>query len=143
MIRIDPFEPGDLAAMRVQPAQAGARDWLALGRANAERGPALTARAPDGRVLLCGGAIEVHPGYATLWAVVSADAGPWMTALTRRVRWFVAKLPHRRVDAFVRVGFSPGCRWAEMLGMRCEAALDGVFEDGATAFVYLWGGRRG
>lgn len=144
MIRVDPFDPADVAAMTVQPAQAAAGvDWAALARANHAAGPAFTARAADGRVLLCGGAVEVHAGYATLWSVLAADAGPYLLALTRRVRWFVEKLPHARIDAHVRGGHREGRRWMRSLGFAREARLHQAFPDGADAIIFRWRGRGG
>lgn len=135
-MKVSVFRAIDLADIAIQAGQpefARAR----FGRAAAFEGPrALTARDDAGRVLLCGGAWEMHAGHATLWAAVSRDAGPAMVALTRRVRLFVDRLPHKRLDCVVRVGFAPGARWMAMLGFAPECTMADYFEDGDAAMVY-------
>ncbi|MFD1034154.1 hypothetical protein ACFQ15_05765 [Sphingomonas hankookensis] len=138
MIRVDRFRPEDLAAIAVQPGQPEllAADRLALGRAYAAQGRCLTARAADGRLLVCGGAIETHGDYATIWSAVSVAAGPAMLALTRATTRFLDTLPYRRVDTIVAADFIPGRRWVRRMGFAQEAVLAEYFPDGRDAVIY-------
>lgn len=138
MIRVDPFHPHDLAAITVQAAQTELpADRIAHGMALAAAGPCFTIRA-EGRddPLFCGGAFEQHAELASLWAVVAADAGPFMRAITRRTRWFIAKLSQRRVDTNVVADFAAGRRWVGMLGFEPEARLRDFYANGDDAMIY-------
>jgi hypothetical protein len=139
MIRVDPFDPDDLLSIDVQPAQrAVTTDWHSLGQSHAASGTALTARREDGRILLCGGAIQIHRGYATLWSVLAHDAGPAMLGLTRRVRWFLATLPYARIDAVASATHREGCAWLELMGFAREAEIGAAFEGGGDGVIYRW-----
>ena len=138
MIRVDVFEPADLVGLVLQDGQQELpADRLAQGEFWASHGRAFTGRdARTGQVLLCGGAMQSHPEYATLWSAIGRDAGPAMLALTRKVRIFLGTLPHRRIDALSRVGFVQGGRWLTMLGFAPEATLADYFEDGEAAMLF-------
>lgn len=138
MIRVDRFRPDDLAAIAVQSGQGELMgvDRLALGRAYAAQGRCLTARAGDGRILLCGGAIETHRDYATIWSAVAGDAGPVMLALTRATVRFLDTLPHRRIDSIVAADFIAGRRWVQRMGFAQEACMADYFADGRDAVIY-------
>lgn len=138
MIRVDRFRAEDLAAIAVQSGQSelAAIDRLALGHAYAARGRCLTARAADGRIVLCGGAIETHGDYATIWSAVAADAGPVMLALTRATVRFLDTLSHRRIDTIVAADFIAGRRWVGRMGFAQEARMADYFADGRDAVIY-------
>jgi hypothetical protein len=137
MIRVAAFDPRDLQAMTVQEAQPELIDAPVYhARQLAATGRCFTARDRHGAVLFCGGALETHPRYATMWAALSPHAGSAMLALTRRVRWFAASLPHERVDALVRASHRAAHRWMAMLGFVREAELGVYFADGEDAVIY-------
>lgn len=138
MIRVDRFRPEDLAAIVVQPGQPELlnADRLALGRAYAAQGRCMTGRALDGRILLCGGAIETHANYATIWSALAIDAGPSMLALTRATMRFLAMLDHRRIDTIVAADFIAGRRWVWRLGFEPEGSFGDYFPDGRDAVIY-------
>ena len=138
MIRVDPFDAKDLVSIRVQPGQNELpRDRYGHGVGLAMSGPCFTVRQHvAGAPLFCGGAIETHRQLVTLWSVLAADAGPHLTAITRRVRWFVAKVDARRIDTMVVAGFAPARRWVEMLGFRHDATMAEYFENGEDAMIY-------
>lgn len=138
---VEVFQPGHLAAMNAQAAQQAQARAPAEIATLARGGRAFTARAGAGTPpLLCGGAFELHPGYATLWSLVSADAGPHMAALTRRVRHFILTLPHGRIDAMVAPGFAAGAKWMRLLGFAFEARLHAILPDGGDCDYYRWEG---
>lgn len=137
MIRVDRFEPADLDTIRVQAAQPElAADRFTLALAYASAGSAFTARLGD-NIVMCGGAFASHRHHATLWSALAEDAGPAMLALTRVTRRFLAKLDHRRLDAFVRPSHAAAVRWVEMLGLTLEAELACWHENGDDAMVYV------
>lgn len=143
MIAVECFQPEDLAEMTVQAVQreVGA-DPLARGRLFAALGTAFTARPlPGGAPIFCGGVTLAHPDYATMWSAFSEDAGPAMLAITRRTRWFIAKLAHRRIDTMVRSDHRAGHRWVHALGFVAEGRMNDVFEDGGDGVIYRL--RRG
>lgn len=74
----------------------------------------------DGRVIGCGGAVEIWDNRALIWALVGKEAGRHMVGIHRAVAGFLMAAPWRRIEAAVDVGFEPGMRWLEMLGFRNE-----------------------
>jgi hypothetical protein len=138
MIRVDRFRARDLAGLRVQPAQRrDVVDYAAQGPFWEQAGRCFTVRlVAGGEPLFCGGAVASHADYATLWSVIGEDAGRHMLAITRRTAQFVAALPFRRIDAFVRSDDRAGHRWIHTLGFRVEARLDDLFADGGDAVIY-------
>lgn len=138
MIRIDAFRAADLADIAVQAEQTemAHTNRMALGAAYRTAGNCLTARDAAGTILLCGGAVQTHHDYATLWSALSPEAGRHMLAITRATRRFIALLPHRRVDSIVNSGFVAGHRWMQLLGFKREAVLADYFADGRDAVIY-------
>lgn len=116
------FVPDDLALLAPQPEQA---DWLTASPFGAApmdpeallmAGPAWSAI--DGyRVLCCAGFAQVAPTHANAWAIVAADIGAGMVAVTRYAREQIEAARYRRIEAIVRAGFAPGVRWARMVGL--------------------------
>lgn len=140
MIRVEPFYPGHLIDLEVQTAQRG-DNWRAslyeLGKIQSANGMAFTARdAETKRILICGGASEVHAGYASLWAVLADGKRGNMQTITRRVRAFVRGLPHLRVDAMIHGDFAAGIRWARLIGLAHETTLAEAMPDGGNAMIF-------
>lgn len=79
--------------------------------------------------LLCGGVVP-YQGVGVLWAAVSAHVGARMITLTRMAQRYLA-LNCMRVETGVRIGFGPGCRWAELLGFKREGF------DGSDHYRYV------
>ncbi|WP_229726727.1 hypothetical protein [Sphingomonas alpina] len=133
-----PFEPEHLADMTIQLGQPELDcDRLARGIALSATGRCFSVLPGSGGApLFCGGALECHARYASLWAAFSPDAGPAMLAITRRTRHFLTTLKHTRVDAVVRSDFRAAHRFVHRLGMVAEARLNDYFENGGDAVVY-------
>lgn len=133
MIAIEQLQPGTLAAIKVQPGQAGElaaiADLRLHGHYLCQKGPALQVLR-DGVPVAAGGLVEIRPHHATAWAYVGADAGPAMVALTRAVRRVIGARAYERVDTTVRASFDAGYRWATLLG----------FDD--IALLRKWGADR-
>lgn len=142
MIHVLPFRPEHLTMLTPQAAQRAqlAGDALARGAALSATGNCFTAfSAADGALLMCGGALETHPGHATMWSAF-ADVAPGrlrdMAAIRQRTRWLIGKLKHLRVDALVRSDHREAHCWIHALGFRPEARLNDYFEDGGDAMIY-------
>lgn len=140
MIRIERFRAEHLLALDVHGQQPeldqvpGERVALAHGYEAAGR--CFTVLRDGAVPIMCAGILETHDDYATMWSALARDAGPAMLAITRRVRWFMATLPHARVDAVVRGRHSAAHRWMAMLGFAAEARLAAYFTDGDDAVIY-------
>ena len=124
-MQIVPYAPWHLREIALQPHQQH------LGLALREQGwaeqvhqagPCWTALV-DGRPIGCGGFQECWEGRAIAWAILGAEAGRHMMALTRAVRRGLARHPAVRIEAQALVGFRPAARWARLLGFVPEALL--------------------
>lgn len=138
MIRIDPFCATDIALLRVQPAQAEeVARTLHAAAIYARAGNGFSVRDGSGRVVMCAGALEHHAEHASLWCAMAADiGGAMMLALTRRVRHFIDRQPHRRLDCHVRLRHREGHRWAELLGLSPETHLTDFYPEGDSVVIY-------
>lgn len=128
-----PFKPDHLASLRIQPAQVTEIGIItpAIAAELAQR-DAWTFTDGD-EVLLCGGIVKSQVGGVfVLWAAMSADVGARLIGLTRIAKRYLA-LNAVRIETGVRVGFTPGCRWAELVGFK----RDGF--DGPEHYRYVRG----
>lgn len=126
-----PFKPEHLAALRIQPAQAIElpliTPQIAAGIALHDAWTFIDGDEP----LLCGGVVP-YQGVGVLWAAVSGQVGARLITVTRMARRYFT-LHSSRIETGVRIGFAPGCRWAELLGFR----RDGF--DGSDHYRYVRG----
>lgn len=136
-VEIRPFAPGDLALVRLQPAQRRevAVPVEAAAQALWRAGPAFTAWT-DGRPVACAGLQERQPHHAHGWAYVGADARPAMLAVTRAMRRALAAADYLRVDMLVFDGFCAGHRWAGLLGFAREGVMRRAGPGGADCHLY-------
>lgn len=138
MITVTPFKAADAFALVLQPAQLLDVPWhdrQRLARSFEEAGQAFTARLDDGRVIFCGGAVERHAGYASLWAMFAAGKRAAAFRLLAMTRRFIAELPHARVDAMVE-DVPAARRWAELAGLSHETTLAEAAPSGRDMLVY-------
>lgn len=137
---VEPFRAGHLLELHLQETQAGETRWRAFSEAGRQReaaGRGWTLRDADsGRVLFCGGAMEQHDGYASLWGFFARDRAHVTLWLTRTIRRFVAELPHHRVDAWVEASNENACEWLRLIGLRIEGTMRGAAADGGDLLVY-------
>lgn len=126
-----PFKPEHLSALRVQPAQVmelpSITHEIAAVISQHDAWTFIDANEP----LLCGGVVP-YQGVGVLWAAVSGQVGTRMITLTRMAKRYLT-FNQLRMETGVRIGFEPGCRWAELLGFH----RDGF--DGSDHYRYVRG----
>jgi hypothetical protein len=136
MIHVEPFEYQHVSRMRLQPQQQADLEYAspkylqALGLG----GPSFTLFEADSP-LLCTGLHLGADSIGRLWGFFSSDAGPHFVVLYRAARRLLALYPCP-MEASVRVGFSPGCRWLSMLGFERLERLQGFGHDGSDHWRY-------
>lgn len=140
MIEVEPFTPSDLEEIEVQPAQALAlprdrRRWFGE-RAHA-LGPAWSARADDGRLILCGGLLVAHAGAATAWCVMAEAKGAYLLAITRRIRALLDAASWRRIEMMTDPAFSAAGDWARLLGFALEGVRRASAADGGDELCWV------
>lgn len=120
------FEPIDVVALDLQSSQVGqlgphepVRD-IRHGVELQQIGPAWTARAPDGDVLVCAGFGEVFPGRQALaWALFAEAFGRSVQAQGAVLAFMRARLAEQsfgRIEAIARAAMASECRWLERIG---------------------------
>tara|TARA_B100001179_G_scaffold232289_1_gene224681 strand:- start:328 stop:780 length:453 start_codon:yes stop_codon:yes gene_type:complete len=145
MLRVLPFAAADFSSLERRPftdleLAAQSQDARSLGELYERGGPSFTFWREDGmgkRPILCGGAVESHPGHATVWAALSRDASADILWITKRVRAFVNSLSHRRLDAFVAAANPGAIGWAKLCGFSEEARLQSYYPDGGECVVMV------
>lgn len=75
------------------------------------------------RPVAAAGIIELHSRCALGWAMLGADAGPYLRPITRAVRNALDISPFPRIEMRVAYEFEEGHRWAKLLGFEVEAPL--------------------
>ena len=126
---IEPFRPEHLDAIELRDPrllQPGVADMLPL----IETGDACTVITD--RIIACTGLIPTTLGLH-LWAVIAKDA-PMIVMHKLALRAF--EVYRLRISATVEVGFSPGCRWLELLGFERVAIAPEYGHDGGDHYVY-------
>jgi len=128
------FRAEHVRQLRAQPAQVRELNADTLATPYGQAWTAMVADVP----MACAGIVEVWTGRSYCWALLSADVGPHLLALTRAIRSRLAALPLRRVEMAVDAGFAPGCRWAEMLGFVRETPrpMRSYLPNGRDAWLY-------
>ena len=135
MIIVRPFMPGDSVLIDIQPSQQSEMA-LDLAEVQAASGVAFTVfESGTGRVLMVGGYVEPHPAYAALWSLLSGDKGSNFVRITKRLREWIAALPHNVVDTVVDMNSSAAKRWAVLIGLTPGPVLRGRLSSGGDALV--------
>lgn len=147
IVTVDPFQREDAQEMAVQPMQMigrSAADNADTALQLAAPGRAFTIRErATGRILCIAGLTEQYPHWATGWSLLAADkGGAGMLAVTRIVRWFLAKEEFRIVDCLIHAEQASARRWAVLLGFAPEARLRGRAPDGGDIIIYSRTGSR-
>jgi hypothetical protein len=104
-----------------QPGQSDEtpEERVGLMLEQAKLGPAWVA-LHDNAVVAAGGITTAWEGRGVAWALLAVEAGRCMLQLTRATRRCIDAAPHRRIEMYVDAQFTPGFRWAQMLGFRLE-----------------------
>jgi len=137
VIEVMPFIAEDVLVVRPESwRQLEPYEQLQLGRRYEAAGRAFTVRAND-MIVACGGAIELHPRHATLWALYGAGLGRATWArLLKGARHLISTLPHRRIDAYVDATDEAAMEWAAACGLTFEVVLREAHPDGGDMLVY-------
>ena len=138
MIRVEQFQPGDLALLVPQAAQSGYADTgQATGEHLAMAGPAFTAWQ-DGVPVLTAGFLILQPHHARCWCRLAQIDGCTLAALSKRTRAVIdlAATDYPRIDMEVHTPFEAGHRWARMLGFVREGTMRGYGPNGEDFDLY-------
>lgn len=130
-VEVIPFERHHARLIVPQPAQ----EAEAALQVEAPEGPAWTA-VVDGLPVACAGFVPVWVGRAYAWALLGADVGPHLLAVTRAIRCRLASSGFRRVEMAVDCEFANGRQWARMLGFECEGLARAYLPNGRDAWIY-------
>jgi hypothetical protein len=132
-----PYQPEHMKQLVLQEAQRYMGTWIDDNYANAVANtPAWTCIA-DGKVICCGGFIEMWTGRAMTWALLSFHASKYFLQLHRYVKMRIDTAGYRRIEATVDREFPDGHRWVHMLGFKLEAErLRNYRPDGADCSLY-------
>lgn len=136
MIRFTPFHPKHLRFLRVQNAQTGEALAVSPEAVDGLRDTLAFSGFVHERCVGCAGLIDVWPGRAQAWALLSSECRPHLLPITRYVLRVLAAHPARRIEATVTADFIPGCRWLERLGFVQEAELRNYDPAGHTHRLY-------
>lgn len=134
------FKAEHLQDLKLQKAQA----YLSAEISGIEHGQMIESSGESftvlsgGKVLGCGGCIEVWKDRAVIWALISKDAGRSMSGIHKAVVGYLSASKYKRIEAWVDEGFEPGVRWLELLGFICETPLPmrGFRPDGGSCFLF-------
>lgn len=142
-MKIVPFEPAHLRAVRPQAAQNSIESFFEAIDAAQLKTPEMSFTAFDGDDALgCAGVVELWPGVGQAWAVLSERALAQPLTLTRtavreldriaRLRGFA------RIQATVADGHGAGARWLAFLGFEVEGLLVN-YGLGGTGDYWIYG----
>lgn len=138
MVRIEPFRPEHLLALRLQATQATAQALMTLdhGRQIAAcTGLAQSAMLGD-EPIASAGVIELWPGRAYAWAYIGEQAARHWKAVHRAVNAALDGARWRRIEMAVDVRDPGAKRWAAHLGFDFEGVAKKWTTDGRD--VEIW-----
>ena len=136
------FHPQDLRDLT--PHRESDRILLGVVLSNPKYGEALAAAGPaftgfiNGKPIGCAGVIRLDEGddRAHVWALMTAQTGPHMLAITRAIRGFLRTTAIRRLESPVFLDYPQGLRWIEMLGFEREGLMRRYTPDNRDAWLY-------
>lgn len=138
-MRVVPFKPEHVAALLAAPTQQNLTPMMANTAylQALHSGDSWTLIDGD-RVIGSGGLVEVWPGLAQAWALISADAGViGMLNMTRATKRMLA-VRMGRIEAYVAADFQAAHHWMRVLGFQRETpgVMRKWFPDGSGAVLY-------
>ena len=137
MFHIRPFEPADLAVIKLQPAQMYLSEWVTRDQANSlAEYPSYTAF--DGpSAVAAAGIVPMWQGRAMAWAFISAVGPHKLLTVHRAVKHFLDGCFIQRIEMTVDSDFAAGHRWARLLGFELEAErMQSYAPDGHDCALY-------
>lgn len=85
------------------------------------------------------GIITLHKYQGIAWAIVSRKAGPYMLAITRKIKKAIELHPCKRIEMRVIFDFEEGHKWAKLIGFGEPEAprmrSSGVFGEDETLYA--------
>ena len=132
MVRIEPFRPEHLLALRLQATQATAQALMTLSHGQqiaACTGLAQSAMLGD-EPIASAGVIELWPGRAYAWAYIGEQAARHWKTVHRAVNAALDASRWRRVEMAVDVRDPGAKRWAAHLGFKFEGVARKWTTDG-------------
>lgn len=137
---IYPFRAGHLENLLLQPAQEYLRPSFTPEHIKAyEQAYSFSLLDDAGQTLACAGLVEIWPGRASAWALLSKNLGArGMLIVTRAAQREFALGRFRRIEAYVDRSFVAGHHWVRMLGFVNETpdGMRGFTPEGATMDLY-------
>jgi hypothetical protein len=138
-IEIVPLDPTHVDTLVVQGAQK--EDPITINRQYAEAmlacGRAWSAMYGQ-QCIGCAGIADAGLGRGIAWAVLSADAGKHMIAITREARKNILASGFKRVELTVIGSFGAAHRWARLLGFHLETPHGMRYYYGNNELTYLY-----
>lgn len=110
--------------LTLQPTQAHLKELLtdAHGEAIQKAGPAYTAFVGY-EAIACAGIIQLWPGRAQVWSLLSDQFPGYARAIHRAVRNYLLAYRVRRLECIVDPRHAAAVRWAQHLGFVYESTM--------------------
>ncbi|MDH4186782.1 MAG: hypothetical protein OEV08_07285 [Nitrospira sp.] len=133
-----PFEAWHLRYLELQPSQAAHATHLTQqhGEALVVAGPAFTAFVGM-EVIACAGVMEIWPGRAQVWSLLSWRMPTYYRDVHRAVKKFLRGYTVRRLECVVDPRHAEAVRWAKHLGFTYESTMPGYTPLGDTQAMYV------
>jgi len=89
------------------------------------------------KVYACGGLIEEWNGVARAWMLITGKMdGKFMAVHSAVKKGIISNTQFHRIEMSVIKGHTEGCRWADLLGFRCEGLALKYSPDGTDCYRY-------
>lgn len=133
-----PFEPWHLHWLTLQPTQAHLSELLtdAHGEAIQKAGPCYSAFV-GADVIACAGVIQMWPGRAQVWSLLSDKMPLYARDIHRAVKNYLLAYRVRRLECIVDPRHDAAVRWAEHLGFVKEGVMRAYDMHGNDQAMYV------
>lgn len=137
-VDIVPFEPWHLHGLRLQRSQESLMPLLTdeHGQAIQQAGPCFSAFVGYD-VIACAGIIQLWPGRAQVWSLLSDQLPTYYRTIHRAVKRYVRAYRVRRLECLVDPRHPDAVRWAVHLGFHYEATLRAYDMQGNDQAMYV------
>lgn len=133
-----PFEPWHFHWLRLQPTQAHLASLMTdeHGEAIMTAGPCFSAFVGYD-VIACAGIIQLWPGRAQVWSLLSESMPLYYRTIHRAVKRYIQDYPVRRLECIVDPRHHDAVRWAEHLGFVKESTMSAYDMHGNDQAMYV------
>lgn len=139
MVRTVPFRADHLATLKPQAAQRAEFEAITpeSARAHEMAGSGYTILVDD-HAVACAVLAELGDGRGAIWALIGADAGPYMRRAWGVATRMMLESGLRRIETIVATDFEAGHRWVKMLGFELETpnGMRSFGPNGETCSLY-------